>query len=66
VQNINYDHKTSSIPKLMMKNHFCFGSIFHFSYHIIQSHGSEHEHGLLWIENAPMYECIQMNKLNNL
>ncbi len=38
------------------KYHYLFRYIFEFFFvNEFQNHGSEHEHGLLWIKNAPMY-----------
>jgi len=51
-----YDHRTSCFCKLITKDHSFFEYIFEFFFiNEFQNHGSEHEHGFLWIKNAPMY-----------
>jgi hypothetical protein len=40
----------------MTKNHFFGGHISNFYFVTeFQNHGNEHNHGLLWIKDAPMY-----------
>jgi hypothetical protein len=46
--------------KLITKDHYLFGNIYIYIYIYFlvtefQNCGSEHDHGLLWIKNAPMY-----------
>jgi hypothetical protein len=51
-----YDHRTSCFHKLIAKYHYLFGYILDFFFIIeFQNHGNEHDHGFLWIKNAPMY-----------
>ncbi len=51
-----YNHRTYYFHKLITKDHSFFGYIFDFFLvNEFQNHGSEHEHGLLWIKIAPMY-----------
>jgi len=49
-----YDHKTFCFCKLIAKDHF-LGGFFFFFITEFQDCGSEHDHGLLWIKNAPIY-----------
>ncbi len=57
-----YDHKTSCFHKLVTKYHYLFGYISDFFYVTkFQNCGSKHDHGLLWIKNAPMYG-VQINE----
>jgi hypothetical protein len=55
-----YDHKKSCFRKLIKKYHYFCGGFFFFIIKF-QNCGSEHDHGLLWIKNAPMYG-VQINE----
>jgi len=46
-----YNHKTFYFHKLIAKNHH---SIYIYIVIEFQNCGNEHDHGLLWINNAPM------------
>jgi hypothetical protein len=50
-----YDHRTSCSTNLSQKNTFFFGIFLFFFITKFQNHGSKHDHGHLWIKNAPMY-----------
>jgi hypothetical protein len=40
----------------MTKDHYSFGHISNFYFVIeLQNYGNEHNHGILWIKDAPMY-----------
>jgi hypothetical protein len=47
--------RTSYFHKLITKYHYLFGYISDFLITEFQNHGIEHDHGILWIKNAPMY-----------
>ncbi len=61
-----YNHGTSFFHKPITKDHSFFGYISDFFIIEFQNHGSEHDHGLLWIKNAPMYGMHKMKKLKSL
>jgi hypothetical protein len=51
---IYYDHKTSCFLTLFNKNPSIFGQVCDIFFVIeFQNHGSEQDHGLLWIKDAP-------------
>jgi hypothetical protein len=51
-----YDHRTSEFRKLIMKDSTFFGEVQDFFFVTeFQNRGSEHDHGLIWIKNAPIY-----------
>ena len=51
-----YHHRMNSFRKLCSKDKSIFGHIVdYFFITEFQHRGSEHDHGLLWIENAPIY-----------
>jgi hypothetical protein len=51
-----YDHQMVAFRNLLKKDSSIFGKVddFHFITKF-QNRGSEHDHGLLWIKNGPMY-----------
>jgi hypothetical protein len=51
------NHKAFSFHKLITKYYYPFGHINSKIYFVIEfeNHESEHDHGLLWIKNAPTY-----------
>jgi hypothetical protein len=61
-----YDHGTFFFHKLITKDHSLFGYIFGKKFIAeFQNHGSEHDHGLLWIKNALMYGMHTNEKIEN-
>jgi len=50
-----YNHGTFFFHKPITKDHSFFGYISDFFIIEFQNRGSKHDHGLLWIKNAPMY-----------
>ncbi len=51
-----YDHKTSYLCTLFNKDRSIFKQVCDFFFVIkFQNRGNEHENGLLWIKNAPIY-----------
>ncbi len=61
-----YDHKTSCFNTLFNKYPSIFGQVYDlFSATKFQNHGNEHDHGLLWIENAPIYGSNTNEKMEN-
>jgi hypothetical protein len=49
-----------------MKNNSVFGHLLDFFFLIeFQSHGSQHDHGLLWVANAPIYGLDSNNAIEN-
>ena len=51
-----YRHKITSLKSLILKNDNLFGKVEDFFFTTeFQQRGNEHEHGLLWIQNAPVY-----------
>ncbi len=54
-----YNHKTLSFQKIMTKDHFIFGFISFLMK--FQNHGSEYDHGLLWI----MHQLWSAHKWRN-
>ena len=58
----DYRHRINAIKRLICQDETFFGKIL--DYYFVtefQNRGSEHDHGLLWIEDAPIY-----GKNNNL
>lgn len=52
----SYRHRIPSLKQLFCYDETFFGKILHFYFVIeFQNRGSAHEHGLLWIENSPIY-----------
>ncbi len=61
------DHKTSCFCTLFNKDPSIFGQVCDFCFVTkFQNCDSEHDHGLLWIKDAPIYGIIQMKKLKIL
>ncbi len=51
-----YDYKTSHFCTLFNKDPSIFEQVCDFFFVVeFQNHGSEHDHGLLWIKDAPIY-----------
>ena len=51
-----YRHKITTLKSLILKNDNLFGKVEDFFFTTeFQQRGNEHEHGLLWIQNAPVY-----------
>ena len=51
-----YRHRMSAMRTLILKNSQLFGEVQdYFFITEFQSRGNEHDHGLLWIKNAPIY-----------
>jgi hypothetical protein len=51
-----YDHKTSCFHTLFNKDPSICGQVCDLCFVTkFQNHGSEHDHGLLWIKDAPIY-----------
>ncbi len=51
-----YDHKTSYFRTLFNRNPSIFKQVYEFFWVIkFQNRGSDHDHGLLWIKDAPIY-----------
>jgi len=49
-----------------MKNNSIFGHLLHFFFVIkFQSHGRQHDHGFLWVANAPIYGLDSNNVIEN-
>jgi hypothetical protein len=49
-----------------MKDNFSFGDLFKkFFVTKFQSHESQHDHGLFWVENAPIYGLDSNNAIEN-
>jgi hypothetical protein len=49
-----------------MKNNSIFGLLFYFFFvREFQSHGSQHNHGLLWVANTPIYGLDSNNAIEN-
>ena len=52
-----YDHRTSSFQKLLMKDSSLIEEVLDYFFNTeFQNCGSEYDHGLIWIKNAPIYE----------
>jgi hypothetical protein len=52
----------NNFRKLFKNNNVLFGEVFFFFFnHIISINSLAHDHGLLWIKNAPMF-VISLNK----
>jgi hypothetical protein len=51
-----YRHKMNTLKKMICHDDTFFGKVSdHYFVTEFQNRGSEHEHRLLWIENAPIY-----------
>ncbi len=51
-----YDYKTSRFCTLFNKDPSIFEQVCDFFFVVeFQNHGSEHDHGLLWIKDTPIY-----------
>jgi len=62
----HYDHSTSCFRKVITKDHYFLGNISNFLFITeFQNHGRKHDHGLLWIKNAPMYKMHKNEKIEN-
>jgi hypothetical protein len=49
-----------------MKNNSIFGHLFYFFFVTeVQSRGSQHDHGLSWVANAPIYGLDSNNVIEN-
>jgi hypothetical protein len=48
--------------KLYMKKYTIFGNLLDFFFVIVQNNGSKHDHGLLWVANAPTHH-LGYNKI---
>ncbi len=58
-----YDHKISYLCTLFNRNPFIFRKVCDFFFVTeFQNCGNEHDHGLLWIKDAPIYG-INTNKV---
>ncbi len=68
---IYYDHRTSYFCKLIAKYHYIYIYIYIYIYNFIykkivtkfQHRENEHDHGLLWVKNALMYEVHTNEKI---
>jgi len=55
-----------SLHTLCMKDNSIFGHLLYFFFDIkFQSCGSQHDHGLLWVANAPIYSLDSNNAIEN-
>ncbi len=55
-----------SFRTLCMKDNSIFGHLLDFFFVTkFQSHGSQHDHGLLWVANAPIYGLDSNNVIEN-
>ncbi len=60
-----YNHRIKCFSKLCMKHNTIFGpSLELFFVTKFQNHGNEHDHGLLWVANAPKHG-LNSNKIIN-
>ena len=51
-----YRHRITTLKSLFLKNSIFFGKLQDYFFTIeFQQRGNEHEHGLLWIKDAPIY-----------
>jgi hypothetical protein len=55
-----YDHKTCCVRKLITKDHYFLAIYIIIEF---QNRGNKHDHGLLWMKNAPMYEVHTNEKI---
>ena len=54
-----YRHRIVVLKNLLLKNEHIFGKVQDFFFTTeFQQRGNEHEHGLLWIKDAPIYGKI--------
>jgi hypothetical protein len=61
-----YDHHMKCFQKLCMKDDMIFGPLLDFFFVTeFQNRGSEYNHGLLWVANAPTYGLDSNKKIEN-
>jgi len=61
-----YEHRMIGFPKLLKATNTLFGKINDFFAIKFQIGGLPHDHGLLWIENAPHFGVFKMKFLKFL
>ncbi len=59
-----YDHKNHVFTHYPIKTHLFLNNFFFFLVIESQNHDSEHDHGFLWIKDAPIYGINRNEKIN--
>ena len=61
-----YRHRINALKQLISQEETLFGKIADFYFVTkFQNRGAEHEHGFLWVENAPIYGINSNSDIEN-